>query len=59
MYDLFISHSSLDKKGLVNPLVDILKMNGLLIWFDIEQISYSSDVRSSISMVSSILYYML
>ena len=61
MYDLFISHSSLDKKELVNPLVDILKANGLLIWFDVDQIPYGADVKASISngIQNSLLYVVI
>ena len=34
MFDVFISHSSIDKKGFVEPLVDELNKLGLQVWYD-------------------------
>jgi len=48
MWDLFISHASIDKAEIVNPLVQKLKENGFKVWFDEEQIGIGDSISKQI-----------
>ena len=48
MFDVFISHSSLDKKDIVNPLVDQLTKKGLKIWYDKTDIAKGDIIKDEI-----------
>lgn len=46
-YDVFISHSSLDKKDVVNELVECLRNLGVKVWVDTTNVSWGSALRGS------------
>lgn len=48
MFDVFISHSSIDKKGFVEPLVDELNKLGLQVWYDKNSIHKGDKIKDSI-----------
>lgn len=48
MYDVFLSHSSLDKSDIVAPLVDQLSKNGLLVWYDNNEINKGEIIKEKI-----------
>ncbi len=48
MFDVFISHSSIDKTNFVEPLVKELEKLGLLIWYDKNDISKGDEIKDSI-----------
>lgn len=48
MYDVFISHSSLDKPTIVKPLVDQLIKAGLEVWYDQNNIAKGDIIREDI-----------
>lgn len=47
-YDIFISHSSLDKDDVAIPLFTALERLGLKVWFDSDQIPLGSGIRRKI-----------
>lgn len=47
-YDVFICHSSADKKKIVEPLADDLDQRGLQVWYDDFEISLGDDIRDAI-----------
>lgn len=47
-YDVFISHASEDKDGLVRPLVAALEHAGLRVWYDETSLSLGDNLRRSI-----------
>lgn len=48
MYDVFISHSSLDKPQFVEPLVSELEHLGLRVWYDKYNIQRGDKIKDSI-----------
>ena len=48
MYDIFISHSSLDKSEFVEPLVKKLTELGLCVWYDKHSIHKGDKIKESI-----------
>lgn len=48
-YDLFISHASEDKLPFVDGLVEALKINGLNVWYDKEQIGLGDSISARIN----------
>lgn len=48
MYDIFISHSSIDKPEFVEPLVNKLSDMGLSVWYDKYNIHKGDKIKSSI-----------
>lgn len=48
MVDVFISHSSLDKPQLVEPLVQELKAKNVSVWYDKESIIYGENIKNKI-----------
>lgn len=47
-YDVFISHASEDKDGVVRPLVAALQANGLSVWFDEIELKIGDSLRQKI-----------
>ncbi len=47
-YDLFICHANEDKETVVRPLVQILKRQGLRIWYDEASIQIGDSLKKSI-----------
>jgi RES domain-containing protein len=48
-FDIFISHASEDKKAIVNPIVEQMKIYGLKYWYDIEQIKWGDSITRKIN----------
>ena len=48
MFDIFISHSSIDKSCFVEPLVDELNKLGLQVWYDKHSIHKGDKIKDSI-----------
>lgn len=46
-YDVFISHAGLDKKDVVNELVEHLRSLGVKVWVDTCNITWGSSLRGS------------
>lgn len=40
-YDVFISHASEDKEEVARPLAEVLRRNGLSIWYDEFELKFS------------------
>lgn len=47
-YDVFISHSSLDKDAVARPLAHALQKRGLQVWLDEEQLKVGDSIRRGI-----------
>jgi hypothetical protein len=47
-YDVFISHASEDKEGIVRPLADALKNEGLRVWYDEFELKIGDSLRRKI-----------
>lgn len=47
-WDVFVSHASEDKAGLVRPLVDELRAAGLQVWYDEAELRVGDSLRRSI-----------
>jgi hypothetical protein len=48
VYDVFISHASEDKDGVVRPLANALRDNGLDVWYDEFELSIGASLRRTI-----------
>jgi len=48
-WDVFISHASEDKESIVEPLVQTLKENGILCWYDKDNIDWGDSLIDSIN----------
>lgn len=48
MFDVFISHSSLDKDGFVRDFVAELKAQQITVWFDEDNINYGDSISGSV-----------
>lgn len=49
MWDLFISHASEDKEGLVRPLAELLEKSGVKVWYDDFSLSLGDSLTESIN----------
>lgn len=47
--EIFISHASEDKKEIVEPLVQVLKENGISCWYDKDDIAWGDSIVGEIS----------
>lgn len=47
-YDVFISHSSLDKEAVARPLAEALKQRDISVWLDEEQLQIGDSIRRGI-----------
>ena len=47
-YDVFISHASEDKEGIVRPLANALKDEGLKVWYDEFELKIGNSLRRKI-----------
>jgi hypothetical protein len=47
-YDVFISHASEDKEGVVRPLANALKSEGLRVWYDEFELKIGDSLRQKI-----------
>lgn len=47
-YDVFVSHASEDKDGIVRPLAEALRSEGLEVWYDEFELRIGSSLRRSI-----------
>lgn len=47
-YDVFISHASEDKDGVVRPLANALKSEGLIVWYDEFELKIGDSLRRKI-----------
>ncbi|HEY9902421.1 MAG TPA: DUF1883 domain-containing protein [Candidatus Sericytochromatia bacterium] len=47
-YDVFISHASEDKEGIVRPLANALKNEGLRVWYDEFELKIGDSLRRKI-----------
>ncbi|RAM52271.1 MAG: DUF1883 domain-containing protein [Hapalosiphonaceae cyanobacterium JJU2] len=47
-YDVFISHASEDKEGIVTPLANALKNEGLRVWYDEFELKIGDSLRRKI-----------
>jgi len=47
-YDVFISHSSLDKETVARPLAEALKQRDISVWLDEEQLQIGDSIRRGI-----------
>jgi hypothetical protein len=47
-YDVFISHASEDKEGIVRPLTNALKSEGLRVWYDEFELKIGDSLRRKI-----------
>ena len=41
IYDVFISHASEDKEEVARPLAEVLRRNGLSVWYDEFELKFS------------------
>ena len=48
MYDFFISHTSINKSLIVEPLVQELEKNNITVWYDKESILFGDDINQEI-----------
>lgn len=48
-WDVFISHASEDKESIVEPLVQVLKENGISCWYDDNDIGWGDSLSDSIN----------
>lgn len=48
-YDLFVSHASEDKAGLVDGLVAALKAAGVTVWYDKERLTMGDSISAAIN----------
>ena len=49
-YDVFISHASEDKEGVVRPLAHVLRRGGLKVWYDEFELRIGDSLRRKIDM---------
>jgi len=49
MYDVFISHSSIDKQAIVLPLVEQLEENGFAVWLDQKEVAYGENIFTRVN----------
>ncbi len=47
--DVFISHASEDKKDIVEPLVQVLKENGIRCWYDKDDIGWGDSIVGEVN----------
>lgn len=47
--NVFISHASEDKENIVDPLVQVLKENGISCWYDKEDIAWGDSIAGKVS----------